>query len=579
MRKQYAKHNIFLAIYFSIIALWVAAILTKAYRAPGDQILRHEGSYFDCSEGWYDDDGNPVNIETIKFQKSELSKTYNFHYRLPQNYNFREGEAICFYSRAMDFEVYVMEGDGTEKRKIYDFKQNAAKLSGSDIGLCLQHVAICKEDKNNEIIFSITPADTAAFILAPRIQKISDFILHAIRSRLPRFIASLFIFFFGFATIVYTMFAMKTEREHKTVFYAWGSFSLIMGILLIIQSQVLQILTGRPEFYNTLKYALALLMGFPMAVQSDSLVKAPHKRFSPYVGAVVMVLILFAAIGNFFKNISLYKLFYISALIMLYVKVMTIYYLFKEIKYCKKNNKPFTSVFMLSLMIALTFVAITDLLTYAKAGRRLTDWGRYIRLSYIIFIFIMLILALRESIRRNRQASLAEKYKTDSLTDAMTGLMNKGAYIARENELSQKLWENKSRGKLDYSFVIMSLDLNYLKKVNDTLGHNVGDNFIISAAQILKDSIANNGEIYRVGGDEFLVLVFGDEPEQTYKEITQKLDNQIKAFNDNHKHEIPLTFAYGHSLCTSGQDYSFHDSERLADKEMYECKRNMKAER
>ena len=352
----------------------------------------------------------------------------------------------------------------TQKKKIYEFKQNAAKLSGSDIGLSGHYVPICEEDENDEITLAITPADTSAFILAPRIQKISDFILHAVRSRIPRFIARLFIFFFGFATIIYTMFALKSEREYKTAFYAWGSFSLIIGALLIIQSQVLQILTGRPELFNTLKYALALLMGFPMAVQADYIVKAPHKRFSPYVGAVVMVLMLFAAIGNFFKNISLYKLFYISALIMLYVKVMAIYYLVKEIKYCKKNKKTYTSVFMLSLMIALTFVAIIDLAIYAKAGRRLTDWGRLIRLSYFIFIFIMLILAIRESIRRNRQASLAEKYKTDSLTDAMTGLLNKGAYIARENELSQKFWENKSKGKLDYSFVIMSLDLNYLKK-------------------------------------------------------------------------------------------------------------------
>ena len=78
---------------------------------------------------------------------------------------------------------------------------------------------ICEEDENDEITLAITPADTSAFILAPRIQKISDYILHAIRSRILRFIASLFIFFFGFATIVYTMFALKTERENKTAFH------------------------------------------------------------------------------------------------------------------------------------------------------------------------------------------------------------------------------------------------------------------------------------------------------------------------------------------------------------------------
>ena len=113
-------------------------------------------------------------------------------------------------------------------------------------------------DRNNELSISIVPTEYSAFILEMRIEKASDYIYSTIRSRMPRFIWSLFIVFFGFATIVYTLFAVEKKREDKTVFFAWGVYSIIFGSLMIIESQVIQILIGKPEFYSSLKYALSL---------------------------------------------------------------------------------------------------------------------------------------------------------------------------------------------------------------------------------------------------------------------------------------------------------------------------------
>jgi len=125
----------------------------------------------------------------------------------------------------------------------------------------------------------------------------------------------------------------------------------------------------------------------------------------------------------------------------------------------------------------------------------------------------------------------------------------------------------------------MSLDLNYLKKVNDTFGHEEGDRYIQNAANILETAVGENGETFRIGGDEFLAVIYGDDPEETYRSVVEKLNRGIEEFNNKEKKEIKLSIAYGHSLCTSSLDYSIHDSERIADKEMYECKRMMKAER
>ena len=125
----------------------------------------------------------------------------------------------------------------------------------------------------------------------------------------------------------------------------------------------------------------------------------------------------------------------------------------------------------------------------------------------------------------------------------------------------------------------MSLDLNYLKKVNDSLGYDEGDRFIQNAANILKAAVGDHGETYRTGGDEFLAILYGEDPETVYQSVVKELNERIEEFNISENKDIRLSFAYGHAICTSDQNYSIHDSERMADKEMYECKRMIKAER
>ncbi len=586
MKAQYRNHNIYLITYVLIVVLWLVSMLIKAERTEGRQILFDNEEYFDCNEGWYDDEGKVFKIEELVFTREDVLKEKTVHYRIPEDWKLNNGDALCFFSRGMDFKVYATAPEGSPNygsedfgsRDIYEYNQNSANLSGNDVGLTVQVVPINIQDKYNELSISIIPTEYSAFILDMRIEKASDYVYNTIRSRMPRFIWSLFIVFFGFAMIIYTLFAVERKREEKTLFYAWGSYSIIFGSLLTIESQVIQILIGKPEFLSSLKYALALLICFPAAVLCDCLISFPHKRFSHIVGIIVGVLFAVESIGAFFFNISLYRLFFVSAILLVFNGLTALYFTFKEIQK-KTVLKSRTSAFISLISVLNLIVCGYDLGTYAKASRHLTDWGRIMRVFYVIFLFIMLIFLLRLSIKRNHQAMLAEKYKIESRTDALTGLLNKNAYIKKEAELTGKLMVGREKGGKEFTFAIMALDLNYLKKVNDNLGHEEGDKFIQNAAHILKEAVGDHGETYRTGGDEFLAIIYGNDPEAAYQSIVEDMNNRIEEFNKNNNREIPLSFAYGHAICTSSQNYSIHDSERMADKEMYECKHRMKAER
>ena len=123
--------------------MWLGSVFIKATRADGNQILVEKGDYFDCCEGWYDDQGNVFNIEKLVFTKDDVLKEKIIHYQIPESCNLKGGEAICFFSRGIDFTVYATAPEDSPyygskelgSRIIYEYKQNAAHLSGKDIRL------------------------------------------------------------------------------------------------------------------------------------------------------------------------------------------------------------------------------------------------------------------------------------------------------------------------------------------------------------------------------------------------------------------------------------------------------------
>ncbi|MBQ7516583.1 MAG: transporter substrate-binding domain-containing protein [Schwartzia sp.] len=94
---------------------------------------------------------------------------------------------------------------------------------------------------------------------------------------------------------------------------------------------------------------------------------------------------------------------------------------------------------------------------------------------------------------------LAHAQKEANL-DALTGVKNRHAYLAAEEELDRRI---KEQGALDFAIVIF--DVNDLKKVNDTQGHHAGDLHIKGACKVICD-IFKHSPVFRVGGDEFAVI-------------------------------------------------------------------------
>lgn len=151
--------------------------------------------------------------------------------------------------------------------------------------------------------------------------------------------------------------------------------------------------------------------------------------------------------------------------------------------------------------------------------------------------------------------------------DALTGIKNKHAYVTVENQTDQQIDETGGEG---LEFAITVCDINGLKQVNDEKGHSAGDVFIKDACQIICD-IFNHSPVYRIGGDEFVVVLKGHDYERRHDLLKRFYNVQVE-----NRHNGLVTMAYGMSEFIPEKDLRMQDVFERADSLMYANKKHFK---
>lgn len=146
-------------------------------------------------------------------------------------------------------------------------------------------------------------------------------------------------------------------------------------------------------------------------------------------------------------------------------------------------------------------------------------------------------------------------------TDSLTKVKNKYAYLEDEAKLDERI----SNGELKNLAVIV-FDLNDLKIVNDTFGHALGDEYICDAADLICKQFKHS-PVYRIGGDEFVALLEGDDFDNK-DELLQSFRNRVRE-NIN---KYSVIISSGIAIYDPQIDKSYQSIFSRADKAMYKNK-------
>lgn len=163
------------------------------------------------------------------------------------------------------------------------------------------------------------------------------------------------------------------------------------------------------------------------------------------------------------------------------------------------------------------------------------------------------------------QTAALNTAKELAYTDALTGAKSKHAYVELEEEIDLKIREDKIN-----EFALAIFDLNDLKVINDTLGHETGDRYLIESVELIRYYFPDE-EIYRFGGDEFVILLEGNE----YKKRYELLDKFNAVVKENKTKDKPV-IATGVSEFIKGKDNTLRAVFIRADERMYANKRMLK---
>ena len=176
----------------------------------------------------------------------------------------------------------------------------------------------------------------------------------------------------------------------------------------------------------------------------------------------------------------------------------------------------------------------------------------------------------KSALEQSRNLVKEEQIKLDetkhiAYSDPLTGVKNKHAYVEEEERIDKLI----AKGDME-SFAVVVFDLNGLKIVNDTKGHDAGDVYIVDSCRTIEKYFGGEN-LYRFGGDEFVVILTGDK----YKNRSNILNEFEQFIDDCVATDAPI-ISSGMSKYKKGEDNTYHAVFYRADKIMYTRKEVLK---
>lgn len=216
----------------------------------------------------------------------------------------------------------------------------------------------------------------------------------------------------------------------------------------------------------------------------------------------------------------------------------------------------------LSLLVLVFFANGLDLFSPEFLGEVLANNYSAYQSIFDLIIEVMLAFSLLTIAAVNMKATLERSNQLlQTERDNMALLAHQDSLTACFNR--HALTELKKRLRQRHGVVVM-IDIDNLKPINDLYGHNVGDQAIYRIARTLKESMRAHDYLFRYGGDEFVLVCFDLPPAEAEKRM-QLISEQLRTLSELDK----LTYSVSWGIATFTDEHSFDSAILTADKAMY----------
>ncbi len=483
---------------------------------------------------------------------------------LPDGVEENELASIFVYYSVVD--VYV------DNELVYSYGHDAYN-KGQLVGSGYHYVNMPENAGGKQLSIEVTAAEDNAFtnIVAPRIGDATVIYQEFISDNLLGVVIGTFLLILGAVLLIVGCAAVPFNKNFSQLICI-GLLSFSLSLWYLCDVCALSLIGVDLAVMSTVKYFLLYFMPIPFVlILISMLVGKPgwRMRFLHFY-TVIMSVFLVVTTCLHYLDIVHYVRFLTCFHTLLAIGVIFIIVAAVTVRSKKQQlEMEIESSTRIAYIGATIFVlcAALETIEYNLRLYVLQDDSK-LMISFIPFgLLIMILCFVLSYIFRTYDIFVANAQKGLLETLAYTDMLCQVSNRAKYNEDIAEIMNSNQ----EYAFV--NMDVDGLKKVNDNMGHGMGDELLMEFSDILKQAFYNIGDVYRMGGDEFLVIVKGEKLDDINFAIEQMTNLAQKRSAD-----LPFTieFSYGIANSTESTQDTPEQLYTLADRRMYTMKNQRK---
>lgn len=356
------------------------------------------------------------------------------------------------------------------------------------------------------------------------------------------------IFLSGLAMLlIYGLILRKDGGVGKETLFL-GLFSLFVSLWLFGEGRLIQFFGISPAFNTCFTLLSMLATPIPLTFYIGSASSLRNRKLLGHTAKALTILVAVCLGLQAFGVLDFIEQLPYIHIILVGTCVILLYVVISD-----AVRQPNAAAYR--LLISLGILAICFALETVGLYLGNRPIGGMMRLGVFLFIAIQALAAFQDATRVMLMSRFAS-------VDALTGCQNRAAY----SQWLEELTGEKSAG-------VVIADINDLKFINDTYGHEVGDEAIIRCARCFNDAFSPGGRCFRIGGDEFAML----GSHLTLERLRDRADTFAALGRDHAKQTTyPFSVSCGFAVFDADQDQTLTDTVNRADQMMYQNKRRAK---
>lgn len=397
----------------------------------------------------------------------------------------------------------------------------------------------------------------------------TDIILTFCKEKIFGVAVSLLMMIIGLVLIAFDLMPayIHARKRHGMVWL--GLYAALIGVWSLIETNAVQFFVDDMRILQLIDNMIMIVGSMPLLLYLNCEYQIFKFRFMRLFCYADAAYILVSATMQLSGVNDLHGLLPGAMLTMVVSCVTLLVWVVFRLKNMVKGHQPILNyVLQLSGLCSLWISALLEMMRYSQSDHM--DRAGYLRVGMLVFIICLAVSSQLETYRLLENGLKFDIISSLAYSDGLTGLGNRTAYLEQ--------LEAYASGETGISKLgIVFLDVNNLKKVNDNQGHEKGDELITVAARIISDSFGKLGKSYRIGGDEFCVLMTGLGLQDMYERGLLEFQKLVDEANKAKWYTYEIQIANGFSICDMIERQKIDEAVMAADGAMYANKKMLKS--